>query len=74
MSIAISILLLIAALVLIVAVLMQESKADGIGAISGAAETFFGKNKARGMEAKLQLITKIAAGVFVGLAIVLMFF
>lgn len=69
----IGILLLIAALVMVVTVLLQSSERTGIGAVSGAAETFFGKNKAKGMDAKLALLTKICAGIFVALSIVLMF-
>lgn len=68
----VGILLLISALIMTVTVLLQSSERTGIGAVSGAAETFFGKNKARGMEAKLALITKICAGVFVALSIVMM--
>ena len=68
----IGILLMISALVMIVSVLMQSSERTGIGAVSGAAETFFGKNKARGMDAKLALVTKICTGLFVGLSIVMM--
>ena len=73
MQVIVGILLFITALVLIVTVLLQESKQNGVGAISGAAETFFGKNKAKGMEAKLALITKVCAIVFVVLAIVNLF-
>ena len=69
----VGILLLISALILVVSVLLQSSESSGIGAVSGASETFFGKNKAKGMEAKLALVTKICAGVFVALSIVLMF-
>ena len=68
----VGILLLISALVMIVTVLLQSSERSGLGAISGAAETFFGKNKARGMDAKLALVTKICTGLFVGLSIVMM--
>ncbi|MEA5013887.1 MAG: preprotein translocase subunit SecG [Candidatus Limiplasma sp.] len=68
----VGILLLISALVMIVTVLLQSSERTGIGAVSGAAETFFGKNKARGMDAKLALITKICTGIFVVLSIVMM--
>ena len=68
----VSILLLLSALVMIVTVLMQSSERTGIGAVSGAAETFFGKNKARGMDAKLALMTKICTGLFVALSIVMM--
>ena len=73
MQVIIGILLFITALVLIVTVLLQESKQNGIGAVSGAAETFFGKNKAKGLEAKLALITKICAVAFVVLAIINLF-
>ena len=73
MQVIVGILLFITALVLIVTVLLQESKQNGVGAISGAAETFFGKNKAKGLEAKLALITKICAIVFVVLAIINLF-
>ena len=73
MQVIIGILLFITALVLIVTVLLQESKQNGIGAVSGAAETFFGKNKAKGLEAKLALITKICAIAFVVLAIINLF-
>ena len=73
MSVVIGILLIIAALIMIVTVLLQSSERSGLGAVSGAAETFFGKNKAKGMEAKLALITKICAIVFVALSVLMMF-
>ena len=73
MSVFIGILLIIVCLVMIVTVLLQSSERAGLGAVSGAAETFFGKNKSKGMEAKLALITKICAFAFVVLAIVMMF-
>ena len=72
MSVVIGIVLVIAALIMIVTIMLQSSERSGLGAVSGAAETFFGKNKAKGMEAKLALITKISAIVFVVLAIVMM--
>ena len=50
---------------------MQEGKSAGLGAISGAAETYWGKNKGRSMEGKLVLITKILCVAFVVLALVL---
>ena len=68
----VGILLMISAIVMIVTVLMQSSERTGIGAVSGAAETFFGKSKARGMDAKLALVTKICTGIFVSLSIVMM--
>lgn len=52
-------------------VLMQEGKSAGLGAISGAAETYWGKNKGRSMEGKLVKITKYLAVGFMLLTIVL---
>ena len=41
-------------------VLLQEGNSQGLsGTIAGGAETFFGKNKGRTMEAKLVKLTKI---------------
>ena len=73
MSVFIGILLIVASLIMIVTVLLQSSERSGLGAVSGAAETFFGKNKAKGMEAKLALATKISATVFVVLSVLMMF-
>lgn len=66
----VNILLALLAIVLIVSVLMQEGNNQGLGAITGGAETFFGKNKGKSMEGKLEKITKIAATAFIVLAIV----
>mgnify|MGYP000423419856 FL=1 len=44
----VGILLLISALILVVSVLQQSSESSGIGALTGAAETYFGKNNAKG--------------------------
>ena len=73
MSVFIGILLIVASIVMIATVLLQSSERSGLGAVSGAAETFFGKNKAKGMEAKLALATKISATVFVVLSVLMMF-
>ena len=66
----VNIFLALLAIVLIVAVLMQEGNREGLGAISGGAETFFGKNKAKSVEGKLEMITKYGAAAFIILAIV----
>ena len=68
--ILVNILLALVAIVLIVAVLAQEGTRQGLGAITGGAETFFGKNKAKSIEGKLELITKVGAAAFIVLAIV----
>lgn len=56
---------------LAVVVLMQEGKSAGLGAISGAAESYWGKNKGRSMEGKLVTITKVSAILFLVLSAVL---
>lgn len=66
----INIVLALVAVVLIVSVLAQEGTRQGLGSITGGAETFFGKNKARSIEGKLEMITKIGAAVFIVFAIV----
>ena len=69
LSIILNIVLILISLVLIAVVLMQQGQRQGLGAIAGGAETFFGKGKAKGLDAKLAKITKIAAIVFIVLAI-----
>ena len=57
---------------LVVLVLFQESKTQGLsGAINGIAETYWGKNKGRSMEGTLELGTKILAALFIVLSVVL---
>ena len=64
MSTVFSILLIIDALFMIVTVLMQSSDDDGMSALSGrTADSYFSKSKAKTMEARLALGTKIAAGI-----------
>ena len=55
---------IIVSVILAALVLMQEGKSAGLGAISGAAETYWGKNKGRSMEGTLVKITKILAVLF----------
>lgn len=55
----------ITSIVLIVAVLMQPSKTQGItGMIQGGSETFFAKNKTRTFEATMSRLTIISATLF----------
>ena len=58
-------------LFLTVVVLMQEGKSQGLGAIGGMADTYWGKNKGRSMEGKLVKWTTILAVVFFVLTVVL---
>ena len=66
-----TVLQVIVCLVLILSVLLQSGKNPGLGEIGGAAETFFGKNKARSMDAKLEKVTKYSCGAFLALTFVL---
>ncbi len=58
---------------LIVVVLMQEGKSGGLGTLTGAADTYWGKNKGRTMEGALSKITIALATVFIVLSVVLHF-
>ena len=71
LKIVIQIIFIILCIALTVLVLMQEGKSAGLGAISGAAETYWGKNKGRSMEGKLVKITRYLAIGFMALAIIL---
>ena len=62
---------IIVCVALTIVVLMQEGKSAGLGAISGAAETYWGKNKGRSMEGKLVKFTKYLAIGFMALAVIL---
>lgn len=54
-----------------VLVLLQEGKSQGLGAIAGGSESYWGRNKGRSMEGNLEKWTKILMVVFFDLAIVL---
>jgi len=72
MTIALSILFLIASLFLVAVVLLQSGKSAGIsGAIGGGADNFFAKGKAKSLDAKRAKMTKWVALAFVVLALVL---
>jgi len=71
LRIILTIIFILVCLALVVLVLMQEGKSAGLGAISGAAETYWGKNKGRSMEGTLVKLTKILAVAFILLAVVL---
>lgn len=53
-------------------VLMQEGKSAGLsGAISGVADTYWGKNKGRSMEGTMNKITKYLAVAFIVISVLL---
>lgn len=64
-TIILNILHIIFALSIIVIVLLQSGKTAGMsGSIAGGAETFFGKNKGRTIDALLSKYTSFAAVAF----------
>lgn len=71
LRIVLTVILILVSIVFTAIVLMQEGKSAGLGAISGAAETYWGKNKGRSMEGALVKMTKVLGVVFMLLAIVL---
>ena len=70
-KIIISIVYILVSVALVALVLMQEGKAQGLGSIAGAAETYWGKNKGRSMEGMLVKITRVLSVLFLLLTMVL---
>ncbi len=72
MQTALIIIHVIISIILILVVLMQHGKQQGLsGAIAGGAETFFGKNKGRTIDAVLKKVTAVVAILFVASSIAL---
>ena len=71
LRIVLTIVFILICLALVVLVLMQEGKSAGLGSISGAAETYWGKNKGRSMEGTLVKLTTILGVAFIVLSLVL---
>jgi preprotein translocase subunit SecG len=65
----------IISLVVIISVLAQPAKVYGLSsAISGGAETFFGKNRGRTYEGKLRRLTTISMVLFVITSMLLVYY
>ena len=56
---------MISCVALTLIVMMQSSKEDGLGAIAGNSENYFGKGKGASRDAKLARMTKWIAAAFV---------
>ncbi len=75
MKLAFGIVLLVMAVFLVVAVLMQSGKDKKLsGTIAGGAETFFGKSSADKWDKKLSVLTTVVAIVFVLVVIAMYIF
>ncbi len=66
----VTVIFILICLALTVIILMQEGK-SGLGAIAGAADTYWGKNKGRSMEGMLVKITRALVVLFIVIAAVL---
>lgn len=71
LKVILTVVFIIISIALTAIVLMQEGKSAGLGAISGAADTYWGKNKGRSMEGVLVKITRVCVVLFLVLAAVL---
>ena len=71
LTVILEVLLALAALFMIVTVLLQSSNQRGLGAIAGEVTANMNKTKAATVEAKLAMGTKIAAAVFIVLAVII---
>lgn len=60
---------LVLAVALILVVLLQQSKGEGLGSIGGGAQLFF--TKSRGLDALLNRLTPYVAGAFLLLSVIL---
>ena len=63
-SIAFMVLMVVFSVAMIIIVALQEGNNSNLGAVSGAAESFFGKNKAKSLDAKFKRWT-----MFIGIGI-----
>ncbi len=74
MTTALGVLILVCALFLIISVLLQSSKNHRMsGVVSGGADTFFGKQKGKTIDAKLSKATAVISVVFCALILALYF-
>jgi len=71
LRVVLTIIFILVSVALSAIVLMQEGKSAGLGVISGAAESYWGKNKGRSMEGKLEKVTRILVVAFMLIAILL---
>ena len=71
LRVILTIVFIIVCIALIGIVLLQEGKTAGLGAVAGAAESYWGKNKGRSMEGTMVKVTKYLVIAFLVIAAVL---
>lgn len=67
----IEVLYIIICIAIVIVVLMQEGKNSGLGAMSGAADTYWSKNKGRSAEGKMVKLTAVLGALFIAISLVL---
>ena len=70
-GIVLGILLAIVSIAIIVVIILQEGNQQGLGVVTGAADSYFSKNKARSIDAFLSRWTTLFAAIFVVFVIAL---
>lgn len=71
LQIVVGVLMILVSIIIIAVILLQQGHRAGVnGAISGGADTFLSKNKARTVNAKLSRITKYIAIAFFVLSLI----
>ena len=71
LKLVLTIVFIIICVFLTIIILLQEGRSAGLGAIQGAADTYWGKNKGRSAEGMLVMFTRIAVAGFLVIAAVL---
>ena len=67
----VQIVFLILSVIMTVVVLMQEGKSNGLGALTGSSDSYWGKNKGRSMEGVLVKLTRVLLFLFLAITAVL---
>lgn len=62
LSIIFMVIMVLLSVAMIIIVMLQEGNTTNLGAITGAAESFFGKNKAKTLDSKFKRWTMVIAG------------
>lgn len=65
LGIVLGVVLGIVSIAIIVVIILQEGNQQGLGVVTGAADSYFSKNMARSIDAFLSRWTKVFAAVFV---------
>ena len=58
-------LLALVSIVIILVIILQQGNQQGLGVVSGVADSYLSKNKARSVDAKLARATKVIAALFI---------